>query len=194
MGRRLLGALLNENPDEPRHANGSALVRGLDRFDHGIGAVEHIVALVALVLLAVVGSGQAILLKVQNSGWEWSDEIIRCCVFFIAMSGAALAAQGERQIAMDVLAKRLRPRAQAWLRIVTRTFTGAMCIILLIAGLKVAETSAGSYHFISPHLRDLALPLGCGLIALHMLVHNVIDILYLGAGKLPPEPGGQAVH
>lgn len=162
-------------------------VRVLRAIDNALGTFEHAVLVVLLLVLVGTGAGQAIATKLGTS-WAWSFELIRYSVFFIAMTGAALSAHTEQLIAMDFVTRMLRPRRRAQLRVVLRVLTIAVCVLLIVGGKMLSgAATATMYHVINPRWGLLALPIGAGLMATHVLLHTAIDVIYLTSGRTPPE-------
>lgn len=166
-----------------------SLARGANKLDSALGTLELALLCAFLAALISVGTAQALASKLFGTSWTWSFDAIRYSVFFIAMTGAALSAQAERQIAMDFVTRMLSPRGRAWLRLTLRFFVIAMCGVLAVGGNAVRATTAGEdYELIPPELGLLALPIGAVLIGMHMLLHIVVDLDFLTRGELPPEP------
>jgi TRAP-type C4-dicarboxylate transport system permease small subunit len=149
--------------------------------------MEHALLVVLLLVLVGVGAGQAIATKLGSS-WAWSFEIIRYSVFFIAMTGAALSAHTGQLIAMDFVTRMISPQNRARLRVVLRLFTIAICVLLVVGGKMLVSAATDTlYHVINPRWGLMALPIGAGLIAVHVLLHMAIDLIYLLRGRTPPE-------
>jgi TRAP-type C4-dicarboxylate transport system permease small subunit len=118
-------------------------------------------------------------------------------VFFIAMGGAALAAQRLRMIGMDVLSRFFSRRTRALVRLLHTVLVLFICYLVVTAGLKVRAGEAAhkdDYVFISRQLALLALPVGTGLIGFHYLLHSLIDLSYLLRGREPPEEAEMPLH
>jgi TRAP-type C4-dicarboxylate transport system permease small subunit len=165
--------------------------RALRQLNDWLGRIET--GALALLLALLVGTGvyQTIAAHFFEKNETWPYEIIRYSVFFIAMTGASLAAAKSRMINMDVVTRLLQPKTRAALRVATSLFAVAVCFILFKGGMDMRDTAAGrneGYDYISPSNGLLALPLGAILIGFHFLLHAVIDVLWLTGGKVPPEP------
>ena len=170
--------------------------RALRQLNDWLGRIET--GALALLLALLVGTGvyQTLAAHFFEKNDTWPYEIIRYSVFFIAMTGAALAAAKARMINMDVVTRLLRPRTRAALRVGTSLFAVAVCFFLFKGGMDMRDTAAGrneAYDYISPSSGLLALPIGAVLIGFHFLLHAIIDAIWLAGGKLPPEPE-QPVH
>jgi TRAP-type C4-dicarboxylate transport system permease small subunit len=169
-------------------------LRALNRW---LGLAEQTFLIVCLAALVGMAAGQAILGHLFGKGIRGSDEVIRYMVFFIAMGGAALAAQRLRMIGMDVLSRLVRPRYRRMLRIAHAGLVIFVCYLVVRAGMNVraAEAaSAESYIYIKRSLALLALPIGAGLIAFHYFLHIVIDLTYLLRGMESPESEALPLH
>lgn len=170
--------------------------RALRQLNDWLGRIETGALVLMLALLVGTGVYQTAAAHFFNKNETWPYEIIRYSVFFIAMTGAALASARSRMINMDVVTRLLQPKTRAALRVATALFAVAVCFILFKGGMDMRDTAAGrneAYDYISPSNGLLALPIGAILIGLHFLLHAVIDILWLAGGKVPPEPE-HAVH
>lgn len=184
-----------ESQSDAAEAPPSPAVTYLQLVDRMVGLAEQAALCFLLALLIGAAAGQAIAARLFDTHWEWSHEVIQNCVFFIAMAGAAMAAQSERLISMDFVYRMLRPELRAWLRQGLRLFTIAICIFFAWGGLALREIVANEPSVvISKGNVALALPLGAGLIAFHQLMHGIVDLLYLVRGQLPPESTDIPLH
>ncbi len=171
--------------DEPPAA---ARVR---RIDEGIGRAETGVLIVAVTMLIGIAVYQVIADKLMDHRPTWPFEVIRYSVFFVAMAGASLASQRKGMFNMDLVTRRFSPRGRSILRI------GTAVLVAVLAGLliKVAFTlrantftTKEAHEVFSEADGYTALILGMGLIALHFVLHAVIEVIYLASGKIPPDP------
>jgi TRAP-type C4-dicarboxylate transport system permease small subunit len=168
----------------------SGFGQALRRFDEMIGRIELAAVGVFLVALVGVGGLQVLATHLFGKSFVWSFEVVRYSMLCIAMTGAAMAAQTDRQLAMDFLSRKLPVRVRAWMRIVLRLFTASMCLFIGIGAELVRRATAEEhvYELIPPHIGLLAVPIGAALIGLHMIIHSTIDLDYFLRGRLPPEP------
>jgi len=166
------------------------LVRGIRLVDRSIGVVEQALLCAFMAVLIGVACYQVVLGMIFDKSVPWSYELIRSSVFFIAMTGAALSAQAEKMISMDFVTRLVKPRTRIYLRLITRLFAIGTCVCLAVGGWMVRTTgvSGEQYEILKPSTVLLALPIGAGLIGLHMLLHALADAAYLAKGEIPPEP------
>jgi TRAP-type C4-dicarboxylate transport system permease small subunit len=170
------------------------LARGVNLVDRSIGMVEQALLCLFMAILIGVACYQVVSGMIFDKAVPWSFEIIRNSVFLIAMTGAALSAQAEKMISMDFMTRVVKPKTKVYLRFVTRLFAIGTCICLIIGGWMVRTTgvSGEQYEVLKPSTVLLALPIGAGLIALHMLLHLIADAAYMAKGELPPETTEEA--
>jgi TRAP-type C4-dicarboxylate transport system permease small subunit len=163
----------------------------LRRVDQAVGLAETALLVVWLVALVGVGVFQLVASHLFDKNETWPYELVRYSVFFIAMTAAALAAQRQRMIHMDVVTRMLSPRTRAVLRILTGLFVIAICLLLFQAGMDLRATESAqsqNYAYIPASTGYLALPIGAALIGFHFAIHALIEVLYLAGGKVAPEP------
>jgi len=190
----------NDQPDEPdvpdvpeayvlpREEPDAALA--LRRFNDLLGNLETGL-IVLLVVVLVGGAVYQVLAGLFDHRETWPYELIRYSVFFVAMSGAALAAQRQGMFHMDLVTRMFPPRMRSWLRIMTAVLAVAMCILVMRSGLDLrrgAHELNEDYEVISTGHGYLAMVVAFGLIAVHYALHAAIEVVYLANRRLPPEP------
>jgi TRAP-type C4-dicarboxylate transport system permease small subunit len=177
------------HPEPPRDEPAAA--GSLRRLNDLIGTLE-IAVLAALVAILVVGAVYQVFVDWLFERREtWPYELIRYSVFAVAMTGAALAAQRQGMFHMDLVTRMFPPRVRAGLRIMTAALAVAMCALVIISGLELQRGTHKlneAFEIISTARGYTALVLGFGLIALHYFLHAAIEVAYLAAGRLPPDP------
>lgn len=172
-------------------------VAALRKLDRAVGTAEHAVAAAALAVLVGAGLWQSFASHVLDWHATWPYELIRYSVFFVAMSGAALAAQRGRMFSMDFVSNLLGTRTRLGVQIVIALFVIFACVLLCIGGLEVRRSALAvheTYDIIPPGLGLLALPVGAALIAVHYALHGVIDAFYLITRQTPPADEAPRAH
>jgi C4-dicarboxylate transporter, DctQ subunit len=173
-------------PTYPDDGPVSGMLRTVDKY---LGVGEQGLLFATLAVVVLVASAHAIIEKATEHGLWWSYDVIRAGTFTVAMIGAAFATHQMRHLAMDLISRRLPPRARLALAAVLEAFTIAIAILLVYSGLHQVGTAGeetGRHLLPSKHVAKF-LPLGAGLIAVHAALHLLIDIDYLRRGKLMPE-------
>ena len=171
--------------DEPPAA---ARVR---RIDEGIGRAETGVLIVAVTMLIGIAVYQVVADKLLDQRPTWPFEVIRYSVFFVAIAGASLASQRKGMFNMDLVTRKFSPRGRAILRIATAVLVAALCAMVINSALTLRANTFNTkegHEVLSEADGYLALILGMGLIALHFVLHAVVEVIYLVNGKIPPDP------
>lgn len=176
--------------DNQDDAQASGPVGALVRFDGLIGRVEQALVAFFLALLIGIGAYQAVIGIILGNKPAWADEYLRFMVFFVAMSGAALAAQQKKLIAMDIVSRLAPPRARLVIKIATALFSIAVCAWLALAANELranALSNEAGEGFITQYDAMFALPLALWLIVFHLVVSIAVMGQHLVRGTLPVE-------
>lgn len=166
-------------------------------------AEDWLLALLVLILVVLAG-GQIVLRVFFSTGLSWADPFARTLVLWTGMLGALAAVRDEKHIALDLLQKFLRPRAQRVVRVATFCFAALICAAMAwhslgLVSIDYAEglqTSGGSsLAALRACLAETILPVGFALMALRfvmrafappahvpMLIHHAED----ATGSGPP--------
>lgn len=175
-----MGEELEAPADEPQIAS---LLR---RINDGIGRVE--VAMLGLLIVVLIAST---VMEMVSAMATWPDEVTRYAVFFIAMTGIALAAQRQGMFHMDLVTRMFPARVRSGLRIATGVMVVILCGLVIQYALRYRAGSHQfneSYELISVANGYLAAVIGFGLVAIHFALHAAIEVAYLTSGKVPPDP------
>jgi TRAP-type C4-dicarboxylate transport system permease small subunit len=168
------------------------MIRNVNKW---IGLAEVGLLCAFLTLLIGTATYNLIANHVFDKNPTWTDELIRYSVFFVAWTGATLAAQTDQMLSMDLIAKVVKPRTKLMVRLFTGCFTLTACALLTWGGWKLrAEVSGEDYEVLSKGTVALAFPLGAAMIGLHTAMHMAIDAIYLAKRRLPPAAAHQQLH
>ena len=167
-----------------------AWLRGVSALDRGIAHLEAAVLSLCLALLIGVAVYQAIVRNVLHQSAFWQDEVIRYAVFFVGLTGGALAAQADRLINIDIFSRKLHPRARLVVKTVSAVFVIVVCVLLIRGSLALRAVVASETQgeVIRPATGLLALPIAAALIALHSGLHALQYVGYLAYDVEPPPP------
>lgn len=92
--------------------------------------LEDALLVTLLVALIVLASSQIVMRNVFETGFTWTDELLRLLVLWLAMAAAIAAARDDRHIAIDVLSRFLDGKKLAAIRVLISLFTAAVCGVL----------------------------------------------------------------
>jgi TRAP-type C4-dicarboxylate transport system permease small subunit len=178
----------------PQYPDDGVVARAIRKIDHRIGSVEQglLFALLAIVVLVAATAAVSDKLGGHQLG-RWWHYIVRGGTFATAMFAAVFATQQQRHLAMDLVSRRLIPRGRLVLGVALKLLTIGVALLLFRSGLHQRAVAGGSEHldFLGLRIIDAdvvaTISIGAALIALHSLLHILIDVDYLVRGKLPPE-------
>jgi TRAP-type C4-dicarboxylate transport system permease small subunit len=181
------------NPAEAEAFPGEApeAAQILRRLNELLGTLETGVLVILIAVLIGGAVYQVLADQVFGQRETWPYEIIRYGVFFVAMTGAALASQRQGMFHMDLVTRLFPPRMRSGLRIMTAVLVVAMCALVISSGLDLRRGSHElneGHELISTAQGYFALVIAFALIGVHYVLHALIEISYLVSGRLPPEP------
>lgn len=105
-------------------------------------AMEHIIA-VLLVALIVSVSANVIGRSLLNNSVPWADELARMLFIWLIFIGAAAAFARFEHIAVDILVRRLKPRAAHTLYLIQHLFITALMGVIIWGGFIVMSRASG---------------------------------------------------
>jgi TRAP-type C4-dicarboxylate transport system permease small subunit len=163
------------------------LARRMRRIDGWLGRVEQVVLVALLAIVVLTAGGHALLDRFGLYRIEMKDEIVRAGTFAIALLGAAFASHQGRHLSMDLVSRRLSPRARLFLKVILALFTIVIVVLVVRSGLHLIEREKHEDQLLSTRRIALLIPLGGALIIFHTVLHTIIDVDYIVRGKTPPE-------
>ncbi len=136
--------------------------------------LENTLLAVTLVALILLAAGQILLRNVFDTGFVWSDELLRLLLLWLAMIGAVAASRQDKHIKIDVLSRFLSPRLRLASQAVTALFASCVCGLIAWHAFRfVAESREfGDVVLVNAPawLFQAVLPVGFALIAYHYAV------------------------
>ena len=175
--------------EPPRFPDDSQLSGGIRTVDHYLGIIEQIILFALLSAVVLTAASAALSDKILHDPLgRWWFTVVRDGTFTIAMMGAVFATHQQRHLAMDLVSRKIPPKARLALAIVLRMFTMYVAYLLYKSGMHQREHVGGTVkQFIDDKTVVTMMPIGASLISLHCLLHIIIDADYLARGKMPPE-------
>jgi TRAP-type transport system small permease protein len=145
-----------------------------------------VAALVAGVVLIV--SAQVGVRYLLNASFDWSEEVARILLVWLACVGAALAMQRYAHVRVELVGPLLPPRARAWLEVTLDLLMLLFLAVLLVKGptlIRISHTVETPALSIPTSMVHAAPWVG----ALAILPYLVRDTLaHLGAAMAPSAP------
>jgi TRAP-type C4-dicarboxylate transport system permease small subunit len=162
-------------------------VLAVRKVDRALARVEEVLLSVCLATLLLIGVLGALKRNFAPPSPFWIDEVIRYAVFFIGLTGAALAAQADRLFNIDMFTRVMKPRARLVMHVVQAVFVIVVCYFIFRGSLVLfASLRDERGELIPPAAASLSLPIAMTLISVHQGLHIVADLYYLVTGTEPP--------
>lgn len=162
---------------------GSCFLRVFFKFINRVNRLASLMAGGLTVVMGVVVCYAVVARYLFNKPVGWSEEISTYLMMWGAFLGAAYTMQTDGHIGVDIICRKLSPRAQYWLN-VAKYLTGIA--FLLVLTVKGYEDCALSYQLnqvsigelaVPMYIPQLALPLGSALLTLQILEKLVRQIM-----------------
>ena len=139
-----------------------------------------VATLSGMLLLAV---SQILLRNVFDTGFVWSDELLRLMVLWLAMIGAVVASRENRHIKIDVLSRFLPVRVRLTSQAITAFFASGVCAVVAWHALRfvgesreygdVVLVTIPAWYF------QAVIPLGFALVAYRYALRAAWSVLVL---------------
>lgn len=144
----------------------------LHRFRRLLTRAETALAGLSLLLLVALTLTQTVARNLFDTGLPAADAVTRHLVLYILFFGAALAAENQRHIRIDVVAAWL---SQAALDRLHRPLNALAAVVCILFTLAAARFWLDEWTYVSDAERwqtlvNLILPFGFGLLSLHFLL------------------------
>jgi TRAP-type C4-dicarboxylate transport system permease small subunit len=167
----------------------SGKLRAIDKM---LGRIEQVVLVSLLIAVVFIAATSALADKLADAHpfGHFKDDAIRGGTFAMALLGAAFATHQGRHLSMDLISRRLSPRARLFLNVMLSLFVIGIVALLVRAGFHTIATEEEipqKEKLITSVRLAYLVPIGGALIMVHTFLHTLIDIDYIARGKTPPE-------
>ncbi|BAZ94490.1 hypothetical protein TspCOW1_05440 [Thiohalobacter sp. COW1] len=148
------------------------MTEALQRLRRLLVGFETGMAGLSLLLLVLLTLGQIIARNLFDTGLPAADSLTRYLVLYITFFGAALAADGDRHIKIDVVCAWLASPWRSRLFRPLQALGALICLLLFQAALRFwrDEWQYAADHERWQVLLNLVIPVGFGLLCLHFLL------------------------
>lgn len=158
--------------------------------DVALGKVELVLLGLALFTLCLIALIQGVMSLFSETP-HWQAELIRACVLMLTMLGGAYAAHSKRMISMDIVSRAVKGAKGAWVTQVVRLGVIFVCLASGHYANKLVPIKSAESVLPQDFVYKL-LPLGFVLIAIHLVLHFLIDLGIMMKGELPEVTEGGA--
>jgi TRAP-type C4-dicarboxylate transport system permease small subunit len=149
-----------------------AIALGLDR---AVACIEAVVIAVLVCALTAVTFAQVVTRYLLGDPLIWSEEAARYLFVWVSMIGAALAVREGGHFGLDLVIRRM-PALGAVLAPAVTTVAMVFLAIMLKTGIDETKLASMQFAMTFPMRMQwayLALPVGAGLMLLHLAVHLI---------------------
>jgi len=162
----------------------------LKRLEKAGKAAEDLLLVLILTAMLLLAAMQIVLRNFFDTGFFWTDELLRLLVLWLAMAGAVAASRKDRHISIAVLDRFLPVAGQRAVLIVLDAFTASVSGLIAWHALAfVRDTRAFGDVLLGgvpAWIPQAVLPAGFGLIAWRYLLFAVRGLT--GRPRVEPEP------
>ncbi|MFH1726292.1 MAG: TRAP transporter small permease subunit [Elusimicrobiota bacterium] len=162
-------------------------MRTLKTLERWLMGAEKALLIAFIVVMVVLSFLQVVLRGLFSSGLLWADTFLRHLVLWVGFLGAALAASGDKQFAMDAATRLLSGRLRSGVQLLCHAFTALVCGFLASAswtflrdefGAGAVLFSVGGLH-VPSWVFEVILPAGFLLLLVHYAVKAACAALEL---------------
>lgn len=139
--------------------------------------VEDSVMIALVSLMILLAGTQIILRNLFDTGFGWSDPLLRIMVLWVGLVGAMAATREHRHITIDVLSRFLPARGKQVSGVITDLFSTIVCVLLAwhSGTFVIEEFRSGGEAFIGvpAWACEAIMPVGFAVMALRFLLSSV---------------------
>jgi TRAP-type C4-dicarboxylate transport system permease small subunit len=170
----------------PPHQQSGGALRALT-------AAENVLILLLLSATVLTILAQVVFRRFLDQPLSWSTEVATTLLVYVAFVGFAIGVRDNVHVAMRVFEDRFSPAVQRTLRVVELLVMGAVVAAIGIGGAVYAYEQRGVVTPVGLPLWSAfaALPFGCALGCLHVLI-ELVAVLRDRAESVQPQVGGVA--
>jgi TRAP-type C4-dicarboxylate transport system permease small subunit len=143
-------------------------------------AAESTLLVLILGGMIALAFAQIVLRNFFDIGLQWSDELLRMLVLWVALAGAVAASRSDKHINIAVLDRFLPLSFKRWVSLLIHVFTAVICATVAWFCLQFVLTSREYEDLILGNVPawwlQSALPIGFGLITWRYLLFLLADI------------------
>ena len=160
------------------------------KIDNYVGMAEQIVLVSILAFVVLTAATHAITDRFFQYHVPFKEDVIRAGTFAIAMLAGAFASHQMKHLSMDLISRRLSPRARLFLKVFLGLFVIFIVALLIRSGFHNIENEkqfAAEDKLITRVRIAWLIPIGGFMIIFHTVLHAIIDVDYIVRRKTPPE-------
>ncbi len=144
--------------------------------------IEDSMMIMLVSIMIVVAGAQIILRNLFDTGFDWSDPLLRIVVLWIGLVGAMAATRERRHLTIDVLSRFLPARGRQVSGVITDLTSFIVCALLAWYGVNfvIGEFQGGGTAFarVPTWVCEAIMPFGFAVMALRFLLSTIERIIH----------------
>jgi TRAP-type C4-dicarboxylate transport system permease small subunit len=155
------------------------VVRIVGAIDRGLAAIEKVVIVVLLTALTVAVLFQVLSRHLFQEPNPWTEETARYLFVWVSMIGAALAIHLRSHFGLDIVVRRLPPRAQLAAEAVALVVVLITAAVFAVQGVRFVLMNSlmtAPATDISMFWPNAAIPVGMAAMVVHLVLGFVRDL------------------
>jgi TRAP-type C4-dicarboxylate transport system permease small subunit len=151
----------------------NTFLRALTRFDNLLAKAEAAVLITLVAVMTVVVFLQVVYRYFLTQPLYWSEELARYLFVWLSILGATLGLQKRGHFGLDIFYQMLPNKGRRFLQRLIHLLMGCVILVILIQGIKLVQMTIPQESpamGISMGWAYACLPVGAGLMAIHLLV------------------------
>ena len=148
-------------------------LRSLIRFDSVLARVEAGALILLVSAVTFIVFLQVIYRYVLIQPLYWSEELARYLFIWLSILGAVLGLQKRGHFGLDIFYRMVPDKERGFLQLLIYLLMGAVSLVILIHGVKLVQATflqKSPAMGISMGWAYACLPVGAGLMAIHLMV------------------------
>jgi TRAP-type C4-dicarboxylate transport system permease small subunit len=151
----------------------NSILRILTKLDNGLAKGEAALLIGLVSVMTVIVFLQVVYRYVLAQPLHWSEEMARYLFVWLSILGATLGIQKRGHFGLDILYRMLPDRGRRLLQFIIHLLMGTVILVILVQGIILVQKTIPQESpamAISMGWAYACLPVGAGLMAIHLLV------------------------
>jgi TRAP-type C4-dicarboxylate transport system permease small subunit len=155
-------------------------LRVLTRFDNLLARAEAAVLITIVAVMTLIVFLQVVYRYVLVQPLHWSEELARYLFIWLSILGATIGLQKRGHFGLDFFYRMVPDRERRFLQFLIHLLIVGVILVILIQGVKLVQATVlqkSPAMGISMGWAYACLPVGAGLITIHLLVIFLKDVV-----------------
>jgi TRAP-type transport system small permease protein len=170
----------------------NTIVRVLNKFDQVLAKGETVALILMVSAMTLVVFLQVVFRYALGRPLVWSEEMARYLFVWLSILGAALGVQKGGHFGLDLIQRTMPERGKQYLKILVHFLMGVVVVVILFQGITLVQMTwlqESPAMSISMAWAYASLPVGAGLMIVHLLAALLKDFVKDNLGVIKAEEG-----